>query len=103
MANVVQRFDDVDIETGMCRHIKAGATFIGSPCVLALQADTAFAAGQFHGFRCAGCKSQRGWQNDAQCLFSTIGKQDSMGYTFTVEVDVAFFQDRNIVELCAHD
>ena len=102
MANVIDGFQRLDIETGICRDFKALTAGVLDPVLLVLLAHTADAAGDFHDFCNAGTEVQRRRQDDAQRLLAAVGENDGVGNTFAVEIDIPLLEDADIVELSRH-
>lgn len=102
MADVIKCLNSLDIEAGIPRHIEALAAFVGFPFGFAFEADAALTGVELHDFRCAGIEGQRRRENHADGFLRAVGEQDGMRDAFSIEVDVGFLDDGNVVELCGH-
>ena len=102
MADVIESFQRFDLEAGIARHFELLSCFVGLPVAAACLLHAAFAPNDFHDFRCAGVECQVRRKNHADGFPGAVGKNDGVRYAFAVEVDVGFFYDAYLVELCGH-
>src|SRR3569833_3380623 len=80
MTDVIERFDGLDVETGIAWHLELLAAFVGRPLVFSLEPDAAFPGVELHDFRRAGIENQRRRKNHADGFLGAVGEQDGVRY-----------------------
>src|SRR5476649_680274 len=102
MANVVQRFERLDIELAVAGDLELLAGAIGVPLAGAGQAHLAHAGDHLHRLRRAGAERQRRWKNHADGFLAAVGEQHAVRYALAVKVDVRFLDDADLIKLFTH-
>src|SRR3990172_4509877 len=99
MTHIIEGFQGLDLERTIALHTERFTRTIALPFLLALQANAALPAIDFHHLRRAGIKREPAWKDHTHTLTRSIRKQHGMRHAFAVKVDIRLFHHAYIIKL----
>ena len=102
MADVLNRFDSLDLEAGLAGHLKALAALMAMPIVCVANAYPTLSADDLNDLRDVGRKLDGGGQDHADGFSGMVGKPEVVGDHAAIKIDIRVRIDRYMLELLAH-
>lgn len=102
VADVVNRFDRLDLEAGLPGHLKALPALMAVPLVCVTNSHPTFSADDFDDLGDIGRKLDGRWEDDADSFSSVVGKPQVVGDHATIKIDVRVLVDGYMLKLLAH-